>query len=63
MLERNSPCVSTNLYISQMNVTFDIDIRFFTAVWNESVQQLQNMCSSIIAIVISYIDLKKNDTE
>jgi hypothetical protein len=37
--------------------------RFLTAVSNVAVQLLQNETSSMIAMIISYIQLKKNETE
>jgi hypothetical protein len=46
-----------------MNVLFDIFIRFFTAVCNDSVQLLQNESFYVIAIVISYIGLRNRNTE
>jgi hypothetical protein len=46
-----------------MNVLFDILIRFFTAVCNASLQLLQNESPYLIAIVISYIELRNDNTE
>jgi hypothetical protein len=63
MLEWNSLCISTNLYNSQMNVIFDIFIRFFTSVCNASVQLLQNESFYVIAIVILYIGHRNDNTE
>jgi hypothetical protein len=46
-----------------MNVIFDIFIRFFKAVCNASVQQLQNESPYMIAMVISCTALKSDYTE
>jgi hypothetical protein len=46
-----------------MNVIFDNFKRFLTAVSNVPVQLLQNGSSYMIAMIISYIQLKKNETE
>jgi hypothetical protein len=46
-----------------MDVIFDYSNRFFKGVYNIHVQLLQNESSYIIAMIISYIRLKKNDTE
>jgi hypothetical protein len=46
-----------------MNVIFDNFKRFLTAVCNDSVQLLQNGSSYTIAMIISYIQLKTNETE
>jgi hypothetical protein len=43
-----------------MNVLIDIIIRFFTAVYNASVQPLQNESPYMITIVISYIGIRND---
>jgi hypothetical protein len=45
-----------------MNVIFDIFIRFFTALFNASVEILQNQIPYMIAKVISYIGLRNDYT-
>jgi hypothetical protein len=46
-----------------MNVIFDNFKRFLTAVNYVAVQLLQNECSYMNAMIISYIQLRKNETE
>jgi hypothetical protein len=46
-----------------MNVVFDILIPFFKSVRNGSVELLQNESPYLIAIVISYIEFRTDNTE
>jgi hypothetical protein len=46
-----------------MNVIFDNFNRFLTAVTKVAVQLLQNESSYTIAMIISYIHFKKNETD
>jgi hypothetical protein len=46
-----------------MNVIFNNFNDFFTGVSNATVQLLQNKSSYMIAMIIKYIQLQKNETE
>jgi hypothetical protein len=52
-----------SIYYSQMNVIFDILIRFLTSVCNDSGQLLQNESPYLIAIDFSYIELRTDNAE